>query len=140
MAISNINIAAEDLNIKFEALGKKYDGVFSQLNSSVRTALQKVLSDWQDFYFAEENYDNWPPIDNWIKVFNDSESLLDANIQSKRLKAKKQVLAKVKESIDIEQPTVIYGRNQNSWKVLVGLLSAGIGLGGALAYIGKKIR
>lgn len=140
MAISNINIAAEDLNLKFEALGKRYDSFYSQLNTSVRNTLQKVFSDWQDFYFAEENYDNWPPIDKWITVFNDSEDLLNTNVNKKKLKPKKQVLAKVKESIVIEKPTVIYGRQQSNWKTLVGLLSGGIGLGLGLAYIGKKIR
>jgi|SRR5690349_8055369 len=135
MATTTNISAADSLNNDFEALGKRFDDFFSQIPKTSKTTIQKVLSDWQDFYYAEENYGKNPNVARWDTIYENTNGLLNKSIAERHLKPKKAKPAKVKEVITIKEPTVVYAKP--SFKALLALIGSGFAIGGIGYAISK---
>lgn len=87
-------IDAVSLNTKWDKLGLKFDNVFSQLNSGDKSTIQKALSDWQDWYYSEAQYEKWGDTSKWeelyTKISNIVNGIKGSNLaMSKKVKTKK---------------------------------------------------
>ncbi len=127
MATTIVSNQADELNAKYEALGKRFDSFFSQISKSHKNTIQKVLSDWQDFYYSDENYGNNPNVTIWQRLLTTTSSLLEKAISERHLKPKVAKEAKVISTIVVEEPTVVFGRF--NIKTLFGLLVGGAAIG-----------
>ena len=112
-------VPPEDLNNLFDALGATYDKYYNSLTKPEQDFFKKLFSDWQNWFFAEENYDNWASnkISEWNTLYGKAIDYLLKIVQERALQPEEVVNSTPGEVIKIEEPTIIYGNlpKHNNW-------------------------
>lgn len=100
-------MSADLLNTLWEELGSEYDQYYNTMSVTSRNAIQKALSDWQDWYYG--NWDDWGPSDKWQDVYSRTLALLDAEKAKGARRETPVDLPPQQEVIELP-PEYIYGR------------------------------
>jgi len=126
-------ISGPTLNKKWDAHGKKFDKYWNQISKAHKNTIMKSLSDWQDYYLSEANYDKWLQTDlrKWNKALRLSKKLLAGAVRKANAKPVEPVVTTPTKKIDIKEPVYIYGKvdktkDNRAWIVgiVLGLMAA----------------
>lgn len=106
------SISASKLNEAWDNHGTDFDKYWDQIDKSYKNSIMKSLSDWQDYYQSEANYDKWlqKDLQKWTTALNLSKKLLIGAVKQANAKAKAPVNTEPVKKIDVKEPVYIYGR------------------------------
>jgi hypothetical protein len=105
-------IRASVLNEAWDNHGKDFDKYWDQIDKSHKNTIMKSLSDWQDYYQSDANYDKWAQKDlqKWNKALILSKKLLAGAVSQANAKAKTPVNTEPVKKIEVKEPVYIYGK------------------------------
>jgi hypothetical protein len=74
-------VTAEQLNIVWDEVTSKLDAYYNSLPVDVRNAINKAISDWQNFYFGQSGI--WPEaeVERWRGILAKTQETLAAAIK-----------------------------------------------------------
>lgn len=70
---------ANQLNEEWDEFGMQFDSFAYTMSPKSKSAIQKAISDWQDWYYG--NYDAWPDPANWYYALEQAKAILAVEIQ-----------------------------------------------------------
>jgi len=127
---------ATELNAKWDELSSTLN-TYPDLDKNTTAQLNKAISDWQDWYYSETNFDNWGDVNKWIDAYNIANELLAKSVKKKKLKVKAPVVTTPKKATTVLPPLTVFGRVPKNIWLYVTLT---VGALGVLWYMDEKDR
>lgn len=107
---------ANQLNDEWDEFGMQFDSFAYTMAPKSKSAIQKAISDWQDWYYG--NYDQWPDPASWYYALEQAKAILAVELQkgikevteAQRAEIEDKPISEAyKEPIQLD-PIYIYGK------------------------------
>jgi len=128
---------ANDLNAQWDALSSTLN-TYPDLDKKTTAQLNKAISDWQDYYYSDANYDKWlqSDVDKWLTAYTSANKLLSKAVKKQKVTTKEPVVTTPTKVTTLD-PLTIFGRiPKKLWLYALGVA----GVIGVLIYLDDKDR
>lgn len=129
-------MTATELNAKWDTLSSSLN-TYPDLDKSTTFSINKAISDWQDWYYSEDQYDHWGDTTKWEKAYNTANEMLIKSIKVKKLKKKRPIVTTAKKKTVVAPPLLVTGRVPFDWRFWLAI-GGTVGLLGVLWYMDEK--